>query len=65
MNEVCIANIGPRQRRVRLLIGLAGLAVAAVIVAASLLSGHVPGRWGALPFVFAGLVSVLQHREKT
>ncbi|MEQ9401376.1 MAG: hypothetical protein RJQ04_19575 [Longimicrobiales bacterium] len=64
--EVCIANIGPKQRRIRLYVGLtsvaAGLALALILVVAPL------PRWArllaALP-LWSGLVGILQFREKT
>jgi hypothetical protein len=66
MNEVCIANIGPSQRRVRLYSGLVGLGAAAVIAAAPYLLGVDPLlRYASLPFVFGGVLGVLQHRERT
>jgi len=66
MNEVCIANIGPKQRRARLRLGLVGLTAAALVAAWPYLLGSDPaGRWWSLPLVFGGLSGILQHREKT
>ena len=66
MNEFCVANIGPRQRRRRLALGVisTGVAVCAVL-APWVLGVHPALRWLSLPFVFGGLLGVLQHREKT
>lgn len=64
--EVCIANIGPRERRKRLTFGLAlsalgvGLTVALVVA-----DVHRLWRLGLfLPF-WAGALGVLQARENT
>ncbi len=66
MNEVCIANIGPRQRRIRLVLGLLGLTAAALVAGAPFALGLDPTlRWLSLPLVFGGLQGVLQHLEKT
>lgn len=65
MREVCIANIGRRQRRARGLAGLTSLAFAIAMVAAGLIL-DVPGlRFASLPFFLGGFLGVLQHREKT
>ena len=64
--EVCIANIGPRERRKRAIGGYVLLAVAFGITAALVLSGL--SRWWRLllflPFVAAG-TSWFQAREHT
>jgi hypothetical protein len=63
---VCIANIGPRERRKRLTFGVASLAVGAAGAAALALSGTAVA-WRAalfLPFVSAGL-GFFQWREQT
>lgn len=64
--QACVANIGPRQRRQRLVFGIVALAASAVILAALL--GTEGPRWprllAALPF-WAGALGYLQHREKT
>ena len=64
--DVCIANIGPQQRRIRLLLGLGALGGAALVVAAPYVLGLDPLlRYASLPLVFGGLQGVFQHREKT
>lgn len=64
--EACIANIGPRQRRRRLVGGLVALAIAAVLCA-WLVASDAP-RWWRLLLVlplFGAASGVLQYREKT
>jgi len=62
----CVPNIGLRQRRRRLAVGL--LAVTASVLALGTLLGTDAPRLArllaALPFS-AGVLGVLQHREKT
>jgi hypothetical protein len=66
MNEFCLANIGPRQRRLRLGLGLASLTAALAVVASPYVLGLSPAlRWLSLPFVYGALLGILQHREKT
>ncbi|NJD17965.1 MAG: hypothetical protein FIA95_01585 [Gemmatimonadetes bacterium] len=62
----CVANIGPRQRRQRLVFGVVAFAASAVILAGLLAAGApVPARLlSAVPF-WAGMLGFLQHREKT
>jgi hypothetical protein len=64
--QACVANIGPRQRRRRLVFGMVAFAASAVILAALL--GTAAPRWprllAALPF-WAGALGFLQHRERT
>jgi len=68
MNEasVCVPNIGPRQRRQRLIGGLLGLAIAFAL--SGLLLATAVGRplrvLVFLPF-FAGTTGLFQAREKT
>ena len=63
---VCLANIGPRQRRFRALLGVA-LALVGAVAAAVLVTGDL-SRWARVllfvPFYGAALC-VLQAREKT
>jgi hypothetical protein len=62
----CVANIGPRQRRRRLLLGIAAVAASAAILI-PLLAADAPRGvrlLAALPF-WAGALGFLQHREKT
>ena len=64
--EVCIVNIGPRQRRLRLYFGLAALAVGAAGAIALITSDA--ARWWRLLLVLPllGAASgMLQYREKT
>ena len=61
-----VANIGPRERRKRLVFGIAGLGVGAAI-ALLLILIPAPLPWRAplfLPF-FVGALGVFQAREKT
>jgi len=63
---ICIANIGPRERRKRLTFGLVSLGLSAAI-AAALVSTGAAVAWRAgvfLPLMAAGL-GVFQWREKT
>jgi hypothetical protein len=64
--EVCIANIGPRQRRMRLIFGLVTLAVTAA-GAVGLHIAHVRRPWvfALTPLVLSGCISVFQHLDKT
>ncbi|HKJ02824.1 MAG TPA: hypothetical protein VJ997_10230 [Longimicrobiales bacterium] len=62
----CTPNIGPKQRRARLVVGaLATLAGATLLAALLATSAPRAARLlVALPF-WAGAVGILQHREKT
>ncbi|MSP58797.1 MAG: hypothetical protein EXR72_00375 [Myxococcales bacterium] len=64
--EVCMMNIGPRQRRRRLRVGLVLLSVGAA-AAAVLITLGIAWPWRlALHVPFAsGAISVMQWREKT
>ena len=62
---VCIANIGPRERRKRLTFGLVSLALSAAI-AAVLVSSSVAVAWRAglfLPLMGAALGIFQWHRQ--
>jgi hypothetical protein len=64
--EVCIANIGPRQRAMRMRFGVATLLVG-VVFAGGLAWIGVAGPWRlfvVLPF-WAGATGVFQAQEKT
>ena len=65
-SAVCIPNIGPRQRRHRLVGGVAMLMIAAVLTVALVASG-VPRMARVVVFVplIAGAVGLLQVRSKT
>lgn len=64
--SVCIANIGPRQRRARLRFGLVMAVVTVAALAAALLL-PVPRAARLLVFLPAWMAAlgILQHREKT
>lgn len=64
--ETSIANIGPRQRRRRLIGGSVALGVAALL-SAWLIAGDAPRWWRLLLVVplFAAASGILQYREKT
>lgn len=64
--EVCFINIGPRQRRRRLLAGVTMLAIG-VGIAVALVVGEAPRLsrlWLLIPFFGAGM-GFFQWREKT
>ncbi len=64
--EVCLINIGPRERRKRAVFGVIGYAVAVAAGTALVLSG-VPRWWRLLLFLplAAGAYGVLQARAAT
>lgn len=64
--EVCSINIGPKQRRMRHVFGIVGVAIGGLI-AAALVTYGVARPWRALLFVpfFAGALGILQARGKT
>jgi hypothetical protein len=64
--QVCIANIGPRERRRRLMSGIAMLALG-ISIAAVLVVSHVPALWRLPLFLlfYGGASGVFQWREKT
>jgi uncharacterized protein (DUF983 family) len=64
--EVCIPNIGPRERAKRMRTGIIG-SVATAAVAATLIAVHAP-RWTRLVVFMPAIVAaygVFQAREKT
>jgi hypothetical protein len=65
-NTVCIANIGPKERRRRLRFGLITLGVSAVIAAALVIS-PLPAFLRLVLFLplAAGASGIFQWREKT
>ena len=66
LSEVCVMNIGPQQRLLRLRLGIAIFLVGAAITTA-LFVYHVAWPWRlalALPFAGAGM-NYFQWREKT
>lgn len=66
LGEVCIPNIGPSQRRLRLLIGVVLLvAGTAVAVAATVADAPKALRLAAFLPLWLGSISVVQAREKT
>jgi preprotein translocase subunit Sec61beta len=64
--EACIANIGPRQRRRRVMIGGASLA-AGVVFTALVLAAGTSREWRLPAFVpiWAGMLSLLEARART
>lgn len=64
--QVCIANIGPRERRRRLISGTVMLALG-ICIAAVLVVSHLPALWRLPLFLlfYGGASGVFQWREKT
>jgi hypothetical protein len=63
---VCIANIGPKERRRRLNGGLVSLAIGIGIIVVLLVTGASrPARLIALPFFYGFAAGYFQFREKT
>ncbi|MEJ2540781.1 MAG: hypothetical protein P8188_12565 [Gemmatimonadota bacterium] len=64
--EVCIPNIGRKQRRLRLAVGLLG-AASAVLMLAWLMLADAPRllRLAVAAPAWLGAIGFLQHREKT
>jgi hypothetical protein len=65
LKEAC-ENIGPRQRRLRLKIGIACIAIAGAVLA-FLLWRHAPHAWRllVLPPLWIGALSLLESRMRT
>lgn len=66
MTDVCIPNIGPRERRRRLIIGIAMFVIAAA-VAATLIVADAPKAWRLFVLLplWVGALGVIQVKEKT
>jgi hypothetical protein len=66
MNDACIPNIGPRERRRRLIIGIAMFAIAAA-VATMLIVSDAPKVWRVFVLLpsWVGALGVVQVKEKT
>jgi hypothetical protein len=63
---ICIANIGPNQRRRRLYGGLVSLAIGIVVTIMLLATGASrPARLLVLPFFYGFAAGYFQFREKT
>ena len=64
--EVCVANIGPRERRQRLVFGLQAMGVG-LVMAVTLITLHVDIWWRLVVFLpfSAGASGYLQARDKT
>lgn len=64
--EACDRNLGPRQRRRRLRLGIAASVVSAAIVAATFVAGaSFVWRFAVLPFVLLAALGFLQYAAKT
>lgn len=64
--DVCVPNIGSREQRKRLIAGVVGLAIAALVGIFLILSGW--AWWTRLilfVFFFSGFSGIFQAREKT
>jgi hypothetical protein len=66
VGEVCIANIGPKQRQMRLTFGVIGV-VAGLAVLAGLIASGLPvwARLAAFPIFLMGAIGFWQWRDKT
>ena len=66
MSDTCIPNIGPRERRRRLIIGIAMFAIAAA-VATMLIVTAAPKAWRLFVLLpcWVGALGVIQVKEKT
>ena len=66
VGESCIANIGPRERRKRLVFGVVALFLSVVISAIYVVEG-VPPIWRLSLFVplFVGALGFFQARDRT
>jgi hypothetical protein len=66
MADTCIPNIGPRERRRRLMVGVAMFAIV-VLVAGGLVLADAPRAWRLFVLfpAWVGSIGVFQAREKT
>ena len=66
MSSTCIPNIGPREQRRRLVVGIAMCAVA-IIVAGGLVLAGAPRAWRLFVLfpAWVGSIGLFQAREKT
>jgi hypothetical protein len=66
MPTVCIPNIGPRERRRRLTVGIAMFAIV-VLVVAGLMLADAPRAWRLFVLfpAWVGSIGVFQAKEKT
>jgi hypothetical protein len=66
VTESCIANIGPRERRKRLVFGVVALSLS-VVISAIFVVQAVPPIWRLALFVplFAGALGFFQSRDRT
>jgi hypothetical protein len=66
MEDVCIPNIGPRERRRRLTVGIA-MFVIVVVVAVGLVLADAPRAWRLFVLfpAWVGSIGVFQVKEKT
>lgn len=64
--EVCMMNIGPKERRKRMRFGIAGFALGFAALAGLLAAGTTPG-WRLLVFLpfLLGATGYFQARDKT
>ena len=66
MEDVCIPNIGPRERRRRLIVGIAMFVIAGT-VAALLVAAGAPRAWRVFVLfpAWVGSIGVFQAKEET
>jgi hypothetical protein len=66
MSSVCVPNIGPRERRRRLMVGIAMFAIAALIAVGLVLAGA-PRAWRLFVLfpAWVGSIGVFQAKEET
>lgn len=65
--EICLINIGPKQRRMRAASGVVGLAIAMALAVGLAFTDLAVGWRAAAVFVpvYGGLLGILQARAKT